>query len=194
MNLRGYPDHLIVLNGPEDGVEFPLTRSPLEIGADATCGVHLRLDTRVRHFHARLTAVSDGYRIRANQGPAPHVEGKRVGSIRSRILRSGQTLQVGDTFLLLQCAPDGLARRSQGVVAESDFAWGLRQFGKSLLYSLQLIPRSIRYFMRKPVRLFFVLLCGMGVLCYYNPQFLSSVRGVFDWLVSWGQYFFRTLL
>jgi hypothetical protein len=133
MRPAGYPDCLIVVNGPEDGAEFPVVRAPFHIGRDSACGANLRLDIAVRPFHALVSVVSDGYRVRRTERAPVYVDGKRAGMIRSRLLRSGGTLQVGDTQLVLECAPDGLASRSHGLVHESDLAWFLRFAGRKAL-------------------------------------------------------------
>ena len=127
MRPAGHPDCFVIINGPEDGTEFPITRAPFFVGQDPSCAVNIRLDTGVRPHHARVTVVSDGYRVRSAEGAPVFVDGKRAGTIRSRIARSGGNIQVGHTLLALECAPDGLAGRSQGIVTESDFAWALHQ-------------------------------------------------------------------
>lgn len=126
MKEAGIPDSLTVVNGPEDGTEFSLTRSPFTIGHDASCTVCLRLDNDIEKIHVRVTAAGDGYRVRCATGKPVEVNDRRAGKIRSRILRSGQFLKVGHTELVLECAPDGLAGRSRGIVHESDWAWAFR--------------------------------------------------------------------
>ena len=127
MKEAGFPDTLTVVNGPEDGAEFPITRAPFSIGQDATCAVGLRLDNTIQRVHARATSAADGYRIRGATGAPVYVNGKRAGMARSRILRSGDSLRIGYTDLVLECAPDGLASRSRGLVLESDLVWTLRR-------------------------------------------------------------------
>lgn len=123
MRAPGYPDCLTVVNGPEDGTEFPIVRAPFYVGKDPASAVNIRLDSDVRPFHALVTVVSEGYRVRRGDSAPVYVNGKRAGMYRSRILRSGGLMQVGHTLLVLECAPDGLASRSHGMVHESDFAW-----------------------------------------------------------------------
>ncbi|MEK7793286.1 MAG: FHA domain-containing protein [Candidatus Hydrogenedentota bacterium] len=123
---QGYADTLAVINGPEDGAEFALTRSPITIGQTADCAVVVRLDNTVQERHATATAVAGGYRIRSTGGPV-YVGGKRTGSVRSRVLRPGEVLRVGYTEFVLECAPGGLASRSRGVSMESDAIWFLRK-------------------------------------------------------------------
>ncbi|MFO7975406.1 MAG: FHA domain-containing protein [Candidatus Hydrogenedentota bacterium] len=127
MKKAGHPDHFVVINGPEDGAEFPITRTPVYLGNDPQCAINLRLDNAIKPYHARVTVVSDGYRIRSIGGAPIFVDGKRVGTLFSRIIRDGEFVQVGNTFLALECAPDGLAVRSRGMPSESDIAWLMRQ-------------------------------------------------------------------
>ena len=127
MRASGEPDAFVVVNGPEDGAEFPVVRAPFHIGFDPSCAVNIRLDTAVRGFGALVTAVSDGYRIRRTDRSPVYVNGKRAGAFRSRIVRSGGSIQIGHTLLCLECSADGLARRSHGIVSESDFGWAVQR-------------------------------------------------------------------
>ncbi len=132
MSLQ-YSDVLEIVNGPEDGAEFAITRPTFNIGVDASCVAAIRMDRRIGRFNARATAVSDGYRIRRIEGAAVSVNGKRAGKIFSRVMRSGDILRVGQTELILHCNPGGLASRSRGLPMESDFVWGLRLCAGHLL-------------------------------------------------------------
>ena len=144
MSAQSAPDRLEVVNGPEDGTEFPIARAPFDIGADPGCAVSLRLDRNVRHYHARATVVSDGYRIR-RLGPGPvYVNGRRAGVVRSRVIRTGDLVQVGGTQLSLQCAPGGLASRSHGLPTESDIGWALRLLVRGAVRTLRGGLRSLR--------------------------------------------------
>ena len=107
-------DAFIVVNGPEDGAEFTVTRSPFEMGSGSMCAIFLRLDNAIDERHAHILAESNGYRIRA-LGPGPvFVDGKRASMVRSRIAKDGSYIQVGHTMLLVDCSCDGLAKRSRG--------------------------------------------------------------------------------
>lgn len=136
------PDMLEIINGPEDGTEFPISRAPIIVGMDNTCDVSVHLDEDIESFHARLSAVSDGYRVRKIRGGRLTINGKRAGLFRSRILREGDVLEVGNTEFSLQCAPDGLAKRSRGLTGENDFVWFLRSMGMRFLGLF--IPRRSR--------------------------------------------------
>jgi len=141
------PDVFEVLNGPEDGAAFPVTSRAFSIGADPACAIAVRFDPAVLPHHARVSVVPDGYRVRrADQAPVL-VNGKRAGFIRSRIVRSGDNVQVGQTLLGLECSPDGLASRSRGVVTENDIVWALRHGGRNLF-------RWLRRVALCPMRLF----------------------------------------
>lgn len=126
MRPAGQPDVLVVVNGPEDGAEFPVVRAPFSIGSDFSSAVNLRLDSAVRDFNALVTVVSEGYRVRRTDRSPVYVDGRRAGMFRSRIVRSGGTIQVGHTLLLLECSSDGLASRSRGIVSEGDFGWAMQ--------------------------------------------------------------------
>lgn len=131
MNLASHADCFLVINGPEDGTEFPVVRAPLAVGSDPSCALQIRLDSLVRREHAQLSAVADGYRVRSVGSAAVWVDNKRVGTTRSRIVRHGGALRVGNTLLCLECAPEGLASRSRGMVAESDFGWAVQRAVKT---------------------------------------------------------------
>lgn len=122
-----FADVFSIVNGPEDGTEFPISRSPFHIGSDPRCLVHVALDESVAPHHAYVTVVEDGYRVRAAEASAAlYVDGKRVGGVRSRVVRHGGLIQVGSTLICVECAPDGLASRSRGLVSESDAAYVIR--------------------------------------------------------------------
>ena len=78
MRPAGYPDCFVVINGPEDGTEHPVVRAPFHIGRDPSCAAGVSLDTGVRPFHALVTVVADGYRVRRNDGAPVFVDGKRA--------------------------------------------------------------------------------------------------------------------
>ncbi|MBI4558426.1 MAG: hypothetical protein HY706_12665 [Candidatus Hydrogenedentes bacterium] len=128
MRTAGYADCFIVVNGPEDGTEHPIVRTPLYLGQDSTCAVQIRLDTSIQGLSALVTAVSEGYRVRRMDMTPIFVDGKRAGRFRSRIVRSGGYVQVGNTLLCMECVPDGLASRSHGIVSESDVGWLFQHF------------------------------------------------------------------
>lgn len=126
MREAGQADSFVIVNGPEDGTEFPVVRAPFHIGSDTGCAVQVRLDREVEDFHALVTVVSDGYRIRRMQGQSVLANGKRVGTLKSRIVRNGCVVQVGHTLIAVDCSPDGLARRSRGIVSEGDLGWAVQ--------------------------------------------------------------------
>ena len=59
MSMGVRPDAFIVVNGPQDGTEFPIMRAPFNIGQDSTCAVNVRLDGAVRGFHATASQVGE---------------------------------------------------------------------------------------------------------------------------------------
>ncbi len=168
-------DCFIVVNGPEDGTEFPVVRTPLFIGKDPACAIHLRLDPKVRDRHAQATVVADGYRVRRWDTAPVYVQGKRAGAFRSRVVRAGGTVQVGNTLLLLECAPDGLARRSHGVAAMGDLQWAVRQAGKGILKTA---GHAIWWLRRMFGRLFaswLAIAVILFILMAFWPQFRHGV-------------------
>lgn len=150
--MSDYADAFVVVNGPEDGTEFPVVRAPVRIGRDPDCAIHLRLDNTVQNVHAQLGAVSDGYRVRRTTPALVLADNRRVGAVRSRILRDGSVLRVGHTLLMLKCAPDGLASRSHGIVTESDLAWAAAQSFKWGLAQLKGLLRAVGWMLRKLLR------------------------------------------
>ena len=127
MKESGVPDSLTVINGPEDGAEFSIVRVPAAIGQDPSCSILIRLDRLVQPIHAHLTAVSEGYRVRCATRAPVWVNGLRGGRARSRILRHGDRLTIGNTELILECAPDGLAHRSRGISTDGDLLWAVKR-------------------------------------------------------------------
>jgi hypothetical protein len=200
--LSALNDTLIIINGPEDGTEFPLTRSPLQIGMDSSCVGNIRLDASVQPVHARVSAVSNGYRIRAIAGKT-WVNGKRVGAVRSRILRKGDLLRVGQTSMCLECAPGGLASRSQGIQTESDYVWALRQ-GVSGLWALLRGSASTvgrigdmrgagNVVVRRLVR-WIMMLVILYVAYRVLYQVCPPVRNLLDWGVYYIRYFLYSII
>lgn len=169
------PDMLEIINGPEDGTEFPINRAPVIVGSDLDCAVNVRLDDFVQHHHARLTAVSDGYRVRKIRGGNLAVDGRQAGMIRSRVLREGNVLQVGNTELYLRCAPDGLAKRSRGLPTESDLVWCVRLLGSKLWEALWWFGnrsgRRSRFW-----RFLLVAFAAAAVAGYLRPSLFAEIR------------------
>lgn len=177
-------DQFEVLNGPEDGTQFPVARTPIDIGTDPTCGIALRLDGKVNPHHARLTAVSDGYRVRSLGNGRVRVNGKSAGATRSRIIRSGEILEVGNTQFFLLSASDGLASRSRGLVSESDFAWAVGRFLKRLALLLRLTIRTVQSVPAKLMKHWFAVLVVVGIVAFFKPGFRY-------WLLGWSRHWFN---
>ena len=193
MSLASITDRFEIVSGPEDGTEFPILRVPFDIGLDPACAVNIRLDQAVEPMHAQVTVVSEGYRIRSMGGGKLWVNGKRVGTVRSRIARNGDVLKAGNTELCLVTAADGLASRSHGVATESDGAWVLRYLVKGLGYTIKqfalhvrLLWRSIRYFSGAWIVKLLIFAGVVGGLGYFFPGFLpwatNVLRNLFGWI------------
>lgn len=176
MRSGGEPDRFEVVNGPEDGTEFQITRTPFDIGTDAGCGIALRLDQDVRRIHARVTVVAEGYRVRrVGNGPV-WVNGRRAGYVRSRIVRDGGVVRVGATDLYFAAAPEGLASRSYGMPHENDLGWALRIFGRWLS---QLVPTFYRFFQDNfggALKLLIPFIALVAAIEYFWPGTLGEAR------------------
>ncbi len=170
------PDMLEVINGPEDGTEFPIARAPVIVGMDMACEVNVRLDETIDPFHARLTVVSDGYRVRKIRGGRLAVNGKRTGVFRSRILRAGDILEVGNTELYLRCSPEGLAKRSRGLPTESDFFWTLKTVGKRAIRLVSVRLLFPQHAVGRLIRLLVILFVGATIVGYFWPDAVSYAR------------------
>ena len=170
-------DSLEIINGPEDGNEFPIVRAPFYIGSDPRCEVTVVFDAEVEPCHAFVSVVSDGYRIRQASRAPVWVNGKRAGRIRSRVLRDGDRLKIGETVFALACAPEGLAHRSEGAISETDIGWAIRQ-------GFRIVTRGIR--------------ASVSFVAWAVGQLLTSWLGVlvllvclyvfwpaFRWYLSW---------
>lgn len=190
MTVTGQPDCFHVVNGPEDGMRFPIVRAPLHIGSDPTCPVHLSLDRDVRGHHALVTVVSEGYRVR-RVGAAPvYVDGKRAGMVRSRIVRQGGLVKVGNTLLCLECAPAGIAKRSRGLVTESDLGWAAAESVRGAWRMLRgLVGFLLRVFGRLATSWMAVL--AIVFLVFYLS---SSLRAWAWYYVQLALYWVRTQL
>lgn len=183
-----YADHFQVLNGPEDGAQFAITRASFQIGSDPSCVVPIRMDSGVHRFNALVTAVSDGYRIRRLNGASVFADGKRAGKILSRILRQGSVLRVGDTELLLLCSPGGLASRSRGLPMQNDVVWALRLLFENLGGLVAWLWQVVMQ-MRGRMRWFLAgLLFGGISLWYFQPAWAAQIVGLGHYVVDWVRY------
>lgn len=182
------PDLLEIVNGPEDGTEFPISRAPVIVGMDIGCDVNVRLDAQVERFHARLTTVPDGYRVRKIGGGKLLVGGKRVGVFRSRVLRNGTILAVGNTEFCLRCTPEGLAKRSRGVPTESDLFWAVQTFAKRAFDLLRVLVQRPESALVRFLRTLAMLYIGAAVAGYFWPGATAQIRReanrIFGWIMN----------
>jgi hypothetical protein len=185
MSLDTTGDCFEIVNGPEDGTEFPIARAPFDIGADPGCSVSIRLDDAVTRFQARITAVAGGYRVR-RIGDAPvWVNGSKAGRIRSRIVRSKDIIKVGRTELCVRLAEGGLASRSYGLPTESDASWAIRALVRTLRKALGWVLGLARG------GLFSKLLFAaavLGVASSFSPWVRGWVYYGIDWMVYTVRY------
>lgn len=184
-------DRFEIINGPEDGTEFALTRAPFDIGSDPGCTVSARLDEEVNSYHARAAAAGKGYRIRSLAGYPVWVNGRRAGRIKSRLARDKDIVKVGRTEFMVHLAEGGLATRSFGTPGESDWAYAMRGGGRALLGVLGLGRwlYNVRF-----MRLLVFLALGIGVASLIFPGFGYSVLAWLKWGFAWGMYYLQRLI
>jgi len=191
---QDHPDLFEVLNGPEDGASFPLVGARADMGSDPDCHVLVRLDPGVMPRHARVSVVADGYRIRSLERPCAVVDGKPAGLIRSRIVRHGGTVRVGQTELALVCAPDGLASRSRGLPQESDLSWALRISAVHVTAFAMALWRGLRRLLGRllvPVVLLVLLLMAIA---FFLPSLFDYLRAYARWGMDWVRYYIGRML
>jgi len=181
MKEAGYPDSFVISNGPEDGIEFPITTGPVSIGRADECDVQVRLDRTVQDLHARATRKSKGYRIRSLTAASALVDGKRAGVLRSRVLRTGGKLQVGHTELTLRCSQDGYASQGWGSVLEYDLVWVLRA-GISKVFTLLGVALGVSLVgLRFVLRRWWIPLLAIAAACYFAIEpFRNLVNEMFE--------------
>lgn len=183
MRSAGSPDVFIVLNGPQDGTEFPIGAPAIEIGQDNSCTVNLQLDQNVQPVHAIATAMGTGYTIRANTNAPVFVEGKKATRFKSRVIRPGEIMRVGYTDLLLECSPDGMSGRSEGIPLQNDFAWAAKNIFRSAIGVLEQLGRLVLLLPRYALRHWFITIIVLVVASRYVPgldrifgQILNQVK------------------
>lgn len=189
-------DTMTVVNGPEDGTQFHIVRSPAFVGFHESCAINVRLDNSVHRRQAQLTPVSHGYRVRSTSNSPVYVNGKRASGIRSRIMRTGDTLTVGHTDLILECPACGLASRSRGIVTENDLVWavrsGLYEVYRAIAAVLRFIGRIPLWFARNWKITLVVLVVAAFIaypvfreyVFYYAVQAKDFVNSLVDRLSS----------
>lgn len=177
-----YTDAFEIVNGPEDGVAFPLIRSPFNIGASADCAVYLNFDKKVFPEHARVNVVSNGYRIRSISGTPVYINEKRSGMVWARIARDGDIVRVGETSLCVVCAPDGLAKRSIGMPTDSNLVWLLRSLFSTFFKAGRLLYRLFFKMLTRFNRGALAVVVAVLILAWFQPQML---RGVIYFVRGW---------
>lgn len=190
MSVASNPDRFEIINGPEDGTQFPVIRTPLDLGSDGRCPVNIQFDGKVEPLHARISVVEGGYRVRRCGGGTVQVDGKRVGRIRSRIIRHGGILTAGGTELCLQLAGHGLASRSYGINLESDSGWLVRTLvSQSRTVAGFILGALARFARRRPI-LTLCILAGVGGYLYYRQSAETLPVGQWiGWAIRWMLYF-----
>jgi hypothetical protein len=169
-------DTLTVINGPEDGTAFAIAHRSFAIGADGDCAVAIRLDRLVREVHARAEVVSEGYRFRSAAGARVFVNGRPVGTFRSRVARHGDIVRAGGTELVLSCAPEGLAGRSRGLRRQSDWMWAVRAGSQHIVGGFRPSIRIFRGAVSLALRRWmWCVVLGAVILYACSPQFRAAL-------------------
>ncbi len=181
-------DRFEIINGPEDGTEFPLTRSPFELGADPGCAVHSRLDEDVKLYHARASVVSKGYCIRSLAGAQVWVNGKRAGRIRSRVARAKDVVRIGRTEFVVHLAEGGLASRSYGMRMESDLTYALRSSARG---ARKLLGSMGGLLSHGKIRVLVLVAIITATACYLSPTFRYNFFTYAYWARDWIIYGFQ---
>ena len=184
MRAAGSPDALIIINGPQDGTEFPIVHNEVKIGQDRECAVNIQLDRNVLAQHGVATAAGEGYRIRSTAGAPLIVNGKRVGRLKSRLLKPGEVMRVGYTDLLLECSPDGMARRSKGVKVPTDFTWAIKGTIAWTLRIFDKLGRIIAAIPRFAWHNKFITIILVIIAMKFVPGVEDFVMGLFNRLKS----------
>ena len=176
MRAAGMPDVFIVMNGPQDGAEFPIGSPAIQIGSENSCAVNLQLDQNVQGVHAIATAMGSGYTIRATTNAPVIVEGKKATQMKSRVIRPGEMMRVGYTDLLLECSPDGMSSRSQGISVQNDFGFAANNIGKSLLGILKLLWRLVLLIPKWAMRHWILTI----IILFVASKYLPGLDRIFD--------------
>lgn len=182
MRAPGQPDCFQVINGPEDGAEFPLVRAPFYVGQDPRCAVHISLDTSVLDQHALATVCSQGYRIRRIGRSPVYVDGKQAGVFRSRVVQNGGHLQVGQTLLALECAQDGLATKGKGCVTQSDFGYAVGRFARVIRRAIGDVWSFAMWLLGRIVTSWWLALGAVVVLYFTWPPFNRFAGNLLRWV------------
>jgi len=181
MRSAGSPDVFIVLNGPQDGTEFPIGTTAVEIGQGNSCTINLQLDQNVQPIHAIATATGKGYSIRATTNAPVFVEGKKATRFKSRVLSSGEIMRVGYTDLMLECSPDGMSGRSQGIALQNDFGWAAKNLLKVGIGILERLGRLTLLVPKYAMRHWIITIVVLVIAARYVP----GLGRIFDQIIGW---------
>jgi pSer/pThr/pTyr-binding forkhead associated (FHA) protein len=95
-------DFLEVMNGPDDGKTFPITKTPMIIGRLESNDVPLVDGPVASRSHARLTQEQGVYYIEdLNSRNGVIVDGNQIHSTQA--LRNGSMILIGETLLCFRC-------------------------------------------------------------------------------------------
>lgn len=191
--MRGIYDEFEIINGPEDGSAYPVTRVPCHVGADPECMLHIATDPEVRRLHARVTAASGGYRFRLAEGELLEVNGRRAGRLVSRIARAGDIVRAGNTFLVVKCVSEGLANRSRGIAPDSDLAFALGLVPRRLRLGARMAWRVVKRLCGNMLSLLITVLALLALLSFFLPGLRYTVAYYLyvarDYLAYWTGWF-----
>lgn len=182
MRKAGFPDAFVIINGPQDGTEFPIVEREVLIGSSSQCTVNVVLDRNVLPEHGIATAMAGGYCIRSTSASEIEVNGQRAGRLKSRMIRPGEILRVGYTELQLECSADGMARRSAGVKMPGDLVWFLKDCGRVLAKVGRRIAWMSRGFLRLVWAHKIVTVITLVAAYFIVPGFDSTIHAAWAWL------------
>lgn len=152
-----FPDNLVVINGPEDGMTHSIVESRFTVGRSRDCTAVVRLDDGVAEQAAEGVRSGDEYLVRALGSSRIQINGRRVGSVRTRVLRDGDVIRVGSTELVLQCAHSGEGApgqaRAHGAGLSAQLGFRIRGAAQTLLRTLGGFSRGVGFVFKRLFRI-----------------------------------------
>jgi hypothetical protein len=130
-----------------------------------------------------VSVVSDGYRIRKARNKPIYVDGRPAGALKSRIVRDGGMVQIGQTLLILDCSPDGLARRTHGIATDSDIVWALSEGATQVLSFVRRATSLVFRIVRRIVTSWTAMLAIAFLLYVFWRPFHLWTNYWFWWIV-----------
>jgi hypothetical protein len=106
--------------------------------------------------------------------------------VRSRVLRHGDVVRLGETDLALACHAGGLAQRSRGVRFEHDAVWALREAAGIALAAARRINQFLTATIRAVTRHPFLTAAVALALAYWRlPAVRDGLAPLVDQVRRW---------